>query len=212
MPDPIRTDDSPHDAAEELLPWYATGQLDAADRALVERHLDSCARCQRQLAVEHRLIDEFQTLAPEVDSGWARLRARLDPQRRAPARSNWKHSLSDVWQVFNRPAFAAIAVAQLAFVVVAGALLLSLSRTPYQALSAPPVKSNANIIVMFTPSTSEGDLRRLLNSSGATLVGGPTEADAYLLHVGEDGRPRALAELRADRHVTMAQPIDGDRP
>ena len=114
--------------------------------------------------------------------------------------------------MLNRPAVAAFAVAQLAFVVVAGAILLTLSRTPYQTLGAPPPPSTANIIIMFHPDSSEADLRKLLDSSGATFVGGPTEADAYLLHVPAGSRPRALAALRTNPHVTMAQPIDGEQP
>src|SRR3954452_8368998 len=140
MPDPIRTDDQPHDEAEALLPWYATGQLDAADRTLVEQHLASCAQCQRQLTVERRLVDEFQAYSPEVDSGWARLRARIEPPRAASSR----RELPDVgrlvagwWQSFSRPAVMGLVAAQLAFVVVAGGLVLSLNRSPYQALSAP---------------------------------------------------------------------------
>ena len=31
--DPSLSEHGPHDEAEELLPWYATGQLDAAERA-----------------------------------------------------------------------------------------------------------------------------------------------------------------------------------
>jgi anti-sigma-K factor RskA len=209
MPKPILTDTQPHDEAETLLPWYATGQLDAADRALVERHLESCARCQRQLAVERRLIDEFQTLTPEVDSGWARLRTRLEPPRRRHARSKWPRVFSDAWRGLKRPAVAAFAAAQLAFVVIAGSLIVSLSRTPYQALSSPPPPASANIIVMFQPNSSESDLRKLMDSSGATFVGGPTDADAYLLHVPDSARPRALAQLQADPHVTLAQAIDG---
>jgi len=38
----------PHDQAEELIPWYATGQLDAADRTLVETHLASCSPANRR--------------------------------------------------------------------------------------------------------------------------------------------------------------------
>jgi len=212
MPEPIHTEDQPHDEAEALLPWYATGQLDAADQALVERHLASCARCQRQLLVERRLIEEFQTLTPEVDNGWARLRTRLEPPRRRPERSSWTRGVADAWRTLNRPAVAALATAQFAFVVIAGSAIVSLSRTPYQAMSAPPPPSSANIIVMFQPNSSEADLRKLMDSSGATFVGGPTEADAYLLHVPGDARPRALAQLQADPHVTLAQPIDGVQP
>ena len=54
----------PHEQAEELLPWYATGRLDAADRSLVEAHLAACARCQRQLAGERRMVDRFRAKTP----------------------------------------------------------------------------------------------------------------------------------------------------
>lgn len=210
MTDPILTDDQPHDEADALLPWYATGQLDPADRAVVEKHLESCARCRQQLAVELGMIDAFRAYAPEVDSGWARLRTRLEPPRRDPL--SLGNMVSGWLGLFTRPAVAAIAIVQLAFVILVGALLLSLNRAPYQALNAPTAPAAANIIVMFRPSTSEADLRRLLDSNGARFVDGPTENDAYLLRVPPEGRPRALAALRADPHVTLAQAIDGPQP
>src|SRR3954465_7046561 len=77
MRDPIRSDEHPHDEAEALLPWYATGQLNAADGARVESHLAACARCQRQLSLERRMMSEFQALSPEFDAGWNRLRSRI---------------------------------------------------------------------------------------------------------------------------------------
>lgn len=210
MINPTLTDDRPHDEAEALLPWYATGQIEPADRALVERHIASCERCQRQVAVERRWIDEFQTYNPGVDLGWARLRGRLETSR--PMKPVIGPMVAGWWNRFSRPAIASLAIAQLAFVVVAGASLLSLNRTPYQGLSAPPQRSAANLVVMFTEGSSEADLRKLLQSNGATFVGGPTEAGAYLLHVPAKGRLEAVAALRSDPHVTMAQPIDGDRP
>ena len=62
---------------------------------------------------------------------------------------------------------------------------------------------------MFKPDAREADMRAALAASGASLVGGPTDADAYLLHVPAGARPSALAKLGADRNVTLAQPIDG---
>lgn len=206
MADPIRTD-SPHDEAEELLPWYATGQLDAVDVATVERHLSSCASCRRQLAIERRLADEFQGLDPQIDSGWALLRARIDaqPQRRFdPARS-----LRDLWAILTRPAVATLVTAQLAFVVLAGATLLSLSRPDYRALGSGQAPAAANILVMFRADATEADIRQALRQSGASLVGGPTSANAYLLHVAPDRRGAALTTLQSDDDVQLAQPIDG---
>src|SRR5262245_4890495 len=121
MTDPTPTDGRPHDEAEALLPWYSTGQLDPRERARDEHHLASCAHCQCQWEVELRLIDEVQALTPDVDSGWARLRARIEsssPTRRE--RPGVVPALGDFWTMLKRPAFAAVAVAQLAFLVVAG--------------------------------------------------------------------------------------------
>jgi anti-sigma-K factor RskA len=200
----------PHDEAEELLPWYATGQLDAADRARVERHLLSCGDCREQLAVERRLIDEFQAMAPEVESGWVRLRGRIDTPvqvARAP-----KQPFAELWAFLTRPAVAAIAVAQLAFVVIAGGALLSLSRPAYHVLGSAPVPADANVIVIFDADTTEGEMRGALGAAGASIVGGPTSADAYLLHVAPAGRQNSLARLQADANVQLAQPIDGVVP
>ena len=217
MPNPVSAMIEPHHEAEELLPWYVTGQLDAEEQALVDQHLSSCAHCRRQLAFERRMIDEFADLTPEVDSSWARLKERLEPQRQHEfqPRDSWSAKIARdaaaMWQSFNRPAFAMFAVAQLAFVIVAGSLLLSLSRPSYRALGSAPAPQSANVIVMFSPDMTESELSALLNANGAAMVGGPTSTDAYLLHVPQSSRPEVLAKLRSDRHVIMAQPVDGDR-
>lgn len=207
MPDLMRPDDNAHDEADALLPWYATGQLEARDRALVDAHLVSCARCQRQLVVERRLIDEFRASAPEVDSGWARLRTRIEVP--AIVRPRFTRTLAELWSLVTRPPVAAFAAAQFAFLILAGGILLSLSRPDYRALGSTSVAPSANLIVIFRPDATEQDMRGVLRASGASLVGGPTSADAYLLHVAAAARPTAIARLQSDRHVQMAQPIDG---
>lgn len=199
--------EEPHDQAEELLPWYATGQLDAADRALVEKHLASCARCQRQLAAERVLIHEFQSLTPEIETGWAQLRGRITAQPRSRPRLG--AALAEFWELLKRPAVAALATAQVAFVAIGATVLQWSSQPTYVALGSAPVAASANVIVMFRPEAREADLRGALATSGAALVGGPTEADAYLLHVPASARPAALEKLRKDSNVTLAQPIDG---
>jgi anti-sigma factor RsiW len=199
--------DQPHDQAEELLPWYATGQLDAADRALVEKHLASCARCERQLAAERALIHEFQGLTPEIDTGWATLRGRIVTQPRS--RAGIGAALAEFWELLKRPAVAALATAQVAFVAIGATVLQWSSQPTYVALGSAPVAASANVIVMFRPEVREAELRGALESSGASLVGGPTEADAYLLHVPANARPAAVEKLQKNANVTLAQPIDG---
>ena len=207
MAGPSLSERRPHDEAEELLPWYATGQLDAAERARVERHLYACASCREQLALERRFIDRFHATSPEVESGWARLKARLQPPRRVtPAQPGF---FADLRTLVRRPAFAALAAAQVAFVVLSGATLMSLSRPDYRALGSAPVPADGTVIVIFRADASQDHMRVALHSAGASIVGGPTDADAYLLHVDPQQREAALAKLQSDDLVEMAQPIDG---
>ncbi len=206
MADPFLSGPEPHDEAEELLSWYATGQLDAGDRAKVEKHLYSCDACRSQLAVERRVALEFQAMSPAVESGWARLKARIDPPR--PSRAAPPGFFADLNGLLRRPALAALAAAQLMFVVMAGALLVSLARPQYHALGSAPAPASANMIVMFRGSATEQVVRDRLGSVGASIVGGPTSTGAYLLHVEPARRQAALARLRSASSVELAQPID----
>lgn len=202
MPDLTHSNDPAHDEAEELIPWYASGQLHARDRLLVEEHLSSCAHCRDQLSLERRLIQEFRSFTPEVDAGWARLRKRIAPQRRQRAEPN------TVWRMMRHPAVATLAAAQLAFLVMGAVILLWLSRPTYQALGSTPPSPTADVIVMFRADATIEDVKSTLKAANASIVDGPTDADAYLLHVPEQRRKLALARLRADDAVQMAEPID----
>ena len=200
-----------HDEAEGLLPWYVTGRLDAADRERVEKHLTDCTRCQKELRAERRLADQYRAYSPQVEASWLSLRPRIEPavpaQPPAAANSNWWHSLS-------RPAVAGLMAAQLAVVVITAGVVSYTSQpnAPYRALGSAPVVASANAVVIFTPQTREEQLRKLLSASDAELVGGPTDADAYVLHVPAETRVAALARLRARPEVVMAEPIDGQTP
>lgn len=205
--DLVQLASSPHDPAEELLPWYATGQLGPAERAQVESHLYSCAACREQLTVERRLIGEFQSSSPQIQSGWARLKARIDPPRPAPS---FKFPIfADLWGILSRPAVATLAAAQLALIVVGGSALYSLTRPDYHVLGSAPLPASANAIVMFGPNAKEAEVQDALKAANASIVGGPTAAGAYLVHLDPSKRNVAIAGLQADHSVQLAQPIDG---
>ena len=209
MSEPFHSGDQPHDEAEVLLTWYATGQLEPADRLLVERHLSACAGCREQLSVERRLIHEFRGFAPEVDAGWARLRRRMEPGRDRRIHPMPKRR---GWSIVRHPAVAGLAAAQLALLVIGGSWLLSLSKPTYRTLGSAPVAAAADVIVIFQPLATEQDVRATLKEANASIVDGPTDADAYLLHVPAEQRQQALSKLQRDRDVQMAQPIDGALP
>lgn len=196
-----------HEELEELLPWYANGRLDRDDRAKLERHLESCSDCRAELALDRRFVEEFQSFAPEAEAGWARIRQRIEPQQRR--RFAMPQVLTDFWDQLRQPGIAALAAAQLAFLVIGGALFLSLSRPAYHALGSLPAPAAANILVIFRADATVEDVRDTLLSAGAEVVGGPTPADAYLLTVPAPKRAAAVRKLQSDQDVQLAQPIDG---
>jgi anti-sigma factor RsiW len=203
---------SRHDDAQRLLPWYVSGELDAADFALVDGHLAECAECRADLAWEETLMAEVEALPQPSAQGWA------DPvppavAPAAPRRPLWA-PLNDLWHSVTRPISLGWALAgQAAIVASAFAVVPYLTRPPlYQGLSAPQPAAVGNVIVIFRPDTREQDLRRILTQSGARLVDGPTPADAYVLQVAPAKRPAVLNRLRTQREIVLAQPIDPAPP
>lgn len=197
-----------HEEAARLLPWFVTGQLDAADHARVEAHVAECAECQADARSERRLEAGVAGLSFDVERGWAGMREKLD-ERPAPAR--WPTRLADT---FARPGRAGwLIAAQAIFVIALGALLIPLSdEGRYRALGAVEAPMAGNVVVVFRPETRERDMRRALRASNARLVAGPTDADAYVLAVPAADRTQALARLRGDAGIAMAEPVEPPAP
>jgi anti-sigma factor RsiW len=212
MSDVIPLRGNPHEQAQRLLPWYANGTLDADEAASVEAHLIDCVECQADLRMERALGRDDATAQLDVDRGWARMRAQMKRPAviRQPAlavppprRSFFRRPIAIGW------ALAAPAAALILF-VGAGRLASVPTEPVYHALGTPRAYVGGNLVVVFRPDTVERDLRSALVSSGARLVDGPTASDAYVLHVPDKARDAALASLRANTHIMLAEPIDGD--
>lgn len=206
---PLRSDR--HQEALELLPWYVTGRIEPADRVKVEAHLADCAQCRAELASERNLRTAVAELPLDAGLGFAALRRRLDitppPRRRAGIAALLRHAA-------RRPGMSGwmLAAQAAAVLLVVGLSLTSADRSApqYRTLGSAPLHMAGNMIVMFRPNTSEEDLRRILNNADARVVDGPTSAGAYMLVVPIAGRAQALAKLRAQTEVVLAQPIDAD--
>jgi anti-sigma factor RsiW len=199
-----------HRDIQALLPWFVTGELEALERDRVQTHVEHCAECRAELASESLLAREMAQLpaafaAAEVEHGWKVLSRSLEGERPAPAHtSGWFSWLK------SGPWLPWAVAAQFCLLMLMGAVLWwDGSPRIYHALGSAAPAADANVVVIFRPETPEHELRNLLKSSGARLVGGPTASDAYLLHVTPAARAAVVARLRQEREIVLVEPIDG---
>jgi hypothetical protein len=203
MADIIRLNGDPHAQTQHLLPWYVTGALEGKESALVEAHLCECSECREDAEIEKALARHVRTLPCDVERGWATLKARIEgPQPAAPRKAT----------LFGRriPIGWALAAQAASLAVLIPLVALAPARPPllYRTLGSPPAPARGNVIVVFTPRSSEASLRTILLRNQARIVDGPTSTDAYVLQVAPDHRAEILARLRADHDVALAEPID----
>ena len=211
----------PHQQVQTLRPWYMNGTLDAGEVAAVEAHLAECAECREDLAMERLVGQDMAAVPLEVERGWAAMRSRIErtpapapipaaaalpqqPDNVVPLRRSWlQRSVPVRWALAAQAAAAVL-------IVGAGRLMIPAAAPEplYHALGSAPQAAPGNMVVIFRPDTPERDLRGAMVASRAELVGGPTASDAYVLRVAATQRDTALARLRANAHVVLAEPID----
>ena len=203
-----------HQQVQSLLPWYVNGTLAEDEAAAVEAHLAECDECRADLKTELALGREVAVASIDVDQGWTAMRDRIEGAGQAPATPPLPENVVPMPRkpLLRRSipiGWAAAAQAAALALVVGGVQLTRPEPTHvYHTLGSAPAPAAGNVIVIFRPDTTERAMRALFTRNGASLVGGPTPSDAYVLHVDAARRADALAALRTDHNVVLAEPID----
>jgi hypothetical protein len=105
-------------------------------------------------------------------------------------------------------AWAGWAVAACALIALGVTAVRREPHGQYHLLGAAEAVTPGNMVVIFRPETSEQTIRAQLKAVDARIVDGPTGADAYVLRVAPRERAGALAKLRAQANVVLAEPVD----
>ncbi len=208
----------PHQTVQELLPWYVNGTLEPQEAALVEGHLQTCEACRAELQTDRAMGALAASASSDVERGWAAMKARIEGEA-APRSIGRSQRASPRARRPSPPArlpakrFGGWPVAANAacLTIIAGVALVFAHppQAKYHVLSAPRPDLSGNVLAVFKPTMSEQTLRQTLRAAKARLVDGPTDADAYVLHVPAADRAACLAGLRVNGDVVLAQPIDG---
>jgi anti-sigma factor RsiW len=203
----LQLDPAAHKVADVLLPWFVNGTLEGDELAFVQRHVERCARCQREVEWLRDLHASCVAAenVPGASGTLRNLRRGLEQARdtrsaMGPLRTLWSRV---------RPWSDWIVAAQLAVIVVLGVLLLpagdgsALYRTLGERNAEVPAAGS--LVVVFDPMTSEAELRRILRDAGARIVDGPTQANAYVLDVPVQRQDQAMKALRAERAAVLVE-------
>jgi len=204
----IKLHDDNHWELQRLLPWYVTGRLDAAEHARVDAHLQACEECQDEVRFERGLADSVKDLPLDAEIGWRRLERRLKTE---PPRRNGLAWSPAVRAGAQWGGWAVAACALVAVGVTAAARATQqqqLAAGQYHVLGALRSPTPGNMVVIFRPDTPERAIRAELTAANARIVDGPTAADAYVLMVPAAERTGALAKLRSQPNIVLAEPVD----
>jgi anti-sigma factor RsiW len=217
-----------HQAIWELIPWYVNDTLEEPEHGTVAHHIAECQTCQEEIA-------RCRTIAALVRASdvaaWspspervARMMARIDGESHVSNRENrWiaiRESFEKIRLAFQETPSSfrwALAAQTTVIILLAAAVILQSSVSPsllYRTLSDAgngPEPGRAHIQVVFAEDITEGEIRTLLSTLGATIVAGPSTMAVYTVAVAADDREaparmrETLAVLRAHPKVRIAE-------
>ena len=197
------TPESQHEAIQQLLPWFATEQLPAAQAEEVCEHLLECAACRADLEWERKLAAGAPPMPAGLDAegALARLMPRLEP-RAAP------RGRLDALRAWLRTAWMPWALAAQA---VAIALLLvrpaPVDSQQYRALSSAAAPAAGNLVVVFGPGARMIEVGRVLSANGARIIDGPSAMGAYVIAVEPAKQAGTISALKEQAGAQLAEAL-----
>jgi hypothetical protein len=211
------------DEIEALLPWYATGTLDARSARRVEDALAGRPDLGASLAVVHEYRDETvalnERLGAPSGAAWVRVLATAKAEPRKPGLLARLASFAGLGVGGNptRLAWAGAAAAMVILLQAAAivALLPEVKGPGYQTASeSPAIVEGANVLVVFAPDARVDQVGAWLREHHASIVDGPRAGGMYRLRVGEkvptaEEMAALLADLGKSPIVRMVLPTGG---
>jgi hypothetical protein len=212
---------SVHDEAWLLLPWLANGRLSSEQQVWVEEHVQSCAKCTEELAVQERLCEAFTapdrvTYAPgpsfrklldKLDSPSSEDVERTEPRVRARA------GTSRIRQTLWRPPGFAWAAS---FILMVGmtaiiATAYRWSQPAYVTHSDPVAAAHPGVLhISFDRGVTVGEAGEVLRVNGAQMVDGPDAIGVVGITPAKstESLRDLAARMRADPRVRWVEPVD----
>ena len=198
--------DERRDAWTDRLSEYVDGDLDAAERAALDVHLQVCAACARTVAELRAVLEragELEAPTPPADL-WPGIAARIAPRRsRVLEPPAWRRAAPGAAVAPRRWSFTLPQLAAAAAVLVVLSSLgvwTALSRRPVVPEAAPPAADAAAPAAFESASydATIAELERVLAEHRAELDPATVRAIEQNLRVMDEATVQARQALAAD--------------
>ena len=206
--------------AQELLPWFAKGELSAEDSSWISKQLESeptlrneLHLIQKQISFTENYIDQLDTKAYEDNS--ERLASLINKIEAGneKAHFNNKSDKKDLWTKLlsvlpqSQGAWQAAGALALGIIVIQGVVISQLSKTgqgtEYTTLSGEDSKQQANdqliLLTRFDLNATVYEVDSILTKYNLSIINGPDAGGIYQLtandKLSEDAIDTLISEL-----------------
>jgi hypothetical protein len=213
-----------HAEAWALLPWLASGRIQATDREWVEAHATGCAECRAELASQRMVASQMgrdgaspESVATDEQRSFNKLWARIEASESVSTPANGTTGMALPASRSSRTVrwLAAAVIVQGFGLALFGfnALrnpspeMITVTDVPAQRLNAPAVR------VVFAPEASISTINTLLAHQGLSIVSGPGTAGNFTAELSADAvasgasADSIAAVISKDPNVSFAQPV-----
>ena len=222
-----------HKEAWLSLPWLANGRLPQAEREKLEPHVQTCAACRAELALQRSFcnaLTEPDRVSYTPGPSFRKLMERIDGATPPVAKTADRNKVTtlarrpDSRVPLWRPPGLAWAASFVLAIGLTGALtsMYQSSRADYRTYTDAAHSAPNVLHISFDRSVTVGEAEEALRSTGARIVEGPDSTgvfgiapsivatgDAIPEHVHREMHLLS-ARLRADPRVRWVEPIPGD--
>lgn len=174
-----------------LLPWYANGTLNEADRRRVDQHLTGCSTCRAELADLTGLKSALTTLyaaqpGPSPDTSRnVRDSVAREASVRQPASGGQRSRLDIVDEWFRSlfvPRWVPTLAVTLLFAQIGLIMWISMPMPhPEQITTRSLGMQTVRIIVAFQNAATDEQIRGLLQNMHGRITDGPTADGRYII-------------------------------
>lgn len=207
---------------EDLLPFYASGRISAADHARVEAALQQSPELARRLAlIEEERVEAIalnEALGAPSTRALEALMAKIEaePKQSAHVASAVKQGLVDrlgaMLAALSPRTLAYASAACVALIALQGAVITGALNGPNTAPSyqtASSVEAGSYALIAFAPEAKAAEMAGALKAAGASIVEGPRASGLYRIRLSsaalsKDEVAKRLAALRAAKGVVVS--------